>query len=209
MAAWYKRKLQEDAALDATMAEVVEYDYYQSIKPPRPFDDTNTNITSITPPPPDTHTATLTQPTRAFASNPNLTLADWQTERSELRVLERCANQSAVYIGASTLTASTATFFLARQRYQRSRIGALFTAAAVGLVTASVTWRVWGRGCAVEFLESEGRVADRARRRLREEMSDHPILIEYEDRQRARGAGASSIASGQVGAMQPAVKDVR
>lgn len=199
MAAWYKRKLQEDAALDATMAEVVEYDYYQSIKPPLP-----NNTTTPTPLPP---TTTPAQPTRAFASDPSLSMADWQAERTELRVLERCANQSAVYIGASSLTASTATFLIARNRYQRSRIGALVTAVGVGLVTASVTWRVWGRGCAVDFLQSEGRVADRGRRRLREEMSDHPILIEYEDNQRQKRAGTSAV--GEMGTAQPLGKDVR
>ena len=199
MAAWYKRKLQEDAALDATMAEVVEYDYYQSIKPPRPVDGPS----SITPP----TSITTPQSTRAFASDPSLSLSDWQTERSELRVLERCANQSAVYIGASTITASTAAFLIARNRYQRSRIGALFSAVGVGLVTASLTWRVWGRGCAVDFLQSQGRVADRARRRLREEMSDHPILIEYEDKQRQMMTSASAV--GQSGPGQPLAKDSR
>ena len=198
MAAWYKRKLQEDAALDATMAEVVEYDYYQSIKPPRPMDDAVT----ATPP---LSTPTTTQPTRAFASNPSMSLTEWQLERTELRVLERCANQSAAYIGCCTLAASTATFLIARNRHQRSRVGALFTAVGVGLVTASVTWRVWGRGCAVDFLQSEGRVAERGRRRLREEMSDHPILIEYEDKRRQKAADRS--VTDVATALQPTVKD--
>ena len=203
MAAWYKRKLQEDAALDATMAEVVEYDYFQSIKPPRAVDAYDT-AASTSPPVPET---TATQSPRPFASDPALSLAAWQTERSELRLLERCANQSAVYIGACTLTAAVATFVVARQRYQRSRIGALFSSVGVALVTASATWRVWGRGCAVDFLQSDGRVADKARRRLREEMSDHPILIGYEDMQRAKRA--SSGGSGQTGVAQPIAKDAR
>ena len=202
MAAWYKRKLQEDSALDATMAEVVEYDSFQSIKPPR--------LTLDTPsphPPPPTITTHPTTTQRAFASDPSLSMADWQTERAELRVLESCANQSALYIGACMATASTATFVIARQRYQRSRIGAVVTAVAVGLLTGSVTWRVWGRGCAVDFLQSEGRVAERGRRRLREEMSDHPILIEYEEKQRQRRAGAT--ATSEAGAVPQSAKDAR
>ena len=196
MAAWYKRKLQEDAALDATMGEVVEYDYFQMVKPPPPppqqqqqQQSTDSPLTTTT-----TTTSTTIEPTRAFASNPNLTFSDWQTERSELRILEQCANQSALYIAATTLTTSTVAFLIARQRYGRSRIGALFTTAGVALFTASISWRVWGRGCAVDFLQSEGRVAERGRRRLREEMSDHPILIAWEDQQRAKKAlGTASL----------------
>ena len=191
MASWVKRRYQSEKALDTAMNSVVEYYQFASMKAPtRPEDPASSPLPPPPlPPTPTDHPVPPSSPTPspppASSSSPPpstpLSYAEWQSERAEMLALDQCAITATWRIGStSLLTGALAMVY--RHRQGRSKVQMALSGGGWALFTAALTWNVWGKQCANEFLLSEGRVADRGRAELRKEMEDHPLLIEYQQK---------------------------
>ena len=221
---WFRRRWKADAALDTTMGTVVEYYQYSCMKaPPRPDEAATDSASSPSPSPfpsprsPSTPSSlpqpALTAPAASLSlpesgaasfdpltSSAPLTYAKWQSEREEMRRLDQCAlkaTRNMLAAGASTGVITLVYRF--RGQSSASRIGSLLQASGVFLLTAAVAWRVWGKRCAEEFLQTEGRVADRARAVMRREMPDHPMLQRWDSSRPVRLQAQATQAAGDVG----------
>ena len=198
MTSWVKRKYYEDKALDTAMASVIDYYQFSSMKaPPRP-EDIAIPLSSPSPPHPAPVHAPLppsslssTSPPSSLAATPSssftptpsppFTYAEWQSERAEMLALDQCAF-TATWRMLST-SALTGTVAMVWRHYQgRSKLGMAMSGVGVAIFTTAVTWNVWGKACANDFLTSEGRVAERGRAALRKEMDDHPLLVQYQEK---------------------------
>ena len=223
MLTWVKRKWHADKALDTAMSSVVEYYYFSSMKPPPRPDDASLSApptpppstslepsppstvsppspvsppfsVSPTPPPTSPSPPPITSPTLTSPMAPShpLTYAEWQSERAEILALDNCAVQATWRIG-STATFASLLAMLWRHRQGKTKIGIALSGVGVFIFTGAVSWSVWGKRCATEFLQSEGRVADRGRAVLRREMEDHPLLEAYEAKHRQQSRAADPV----------------
>ena len=105
----------------------------------------------------------------------------FQKDLQEMKSLEECALTATTKILAVSAISATG-MMIYRYRQGHRTIGLLFTGLGAAILSACVTWNVWGRQCESEFLTSEGRMAARGRRVLKEMIDQHPLLIEYEQK---------------------------
>lgn len=162
---WYQKKYRNDAALDATMRKVVEYDQLRTMKPPP-------RIEPGSPIPPGV--------TQQQHENAVKNWVEWTQDRDELRRLEECASASAVKVVA-VAGAASGMGFAASRTLKQTRARSVLTVLVAGALGASLAFRQWGTQCAVDFLQGDGRIAAKSREWLRQECADHPILKEYEE----------------------------
>ena len=186
------------------MGEVVEYYQFSSMKAPPPPQPDDLSLSSPSalppaseppfsppPPPPASPPSTSSSPPSSSSTSSSsqslpLSYAQWQSERAEMVALDRCA-VTATWRMVSTAAFTSVLAAVYRHYQGRSKVQMAISATGVFLFTTALTWQVWAKPCAEDFFQSDGAMAERGRAALRREMTDHPLLLAYEQKQRDRG----------------------